>query len=332
MKLIDRGPRLTPRPRVARRALALAGSAAAITLAGCGAAPVASSSHPPGATRAGTATASPSKGSPPAATRAQRAKAEAADMLKAFAPPPGAREVTASPVPSSPLSKAPARGGPQDDDAVTVSAWWLAPGRSGRLLSWEAAHIRAPYHRNGQETFNGVQSDDYMISAVPGLFDERQLTVSAVAAGHGQVAIRVDALVDWIPARAAGDTVPATAKVAVLTYTKGDDGKPPVLATRTLTSPQQVGKLAAYLNGLPVSVPGVNYESCPFDSGGGLAIVFTARLGGPALAKATASLTGCAFVRYTMPGRPETGLGEADAGQGLLAAANHVTGLRWKIP
>ena len=107
---------------------------------------------------------------------------------------------------------------------------------------------------------------------MPGLFDYRQLTVTAAPAGHGRTAVQVDATVDWIPARRPGDTVPATAKVAVLTLTKGTGGTPPVIASTTLTAPQRVRKLAAYLNGLPLSVPGASY-GCPAGSvkyGGGL--------------------------------------------------------------
>jgi hypothetical protein len=310
------------------RTLALAGSAAAITLAGC--ASVTAAHGSPGASLAGTTTtASPAAlGSPQ-----QCARAEAASMLEAFAAPPGGRPVAATPVPSSELSTLPAGSSrPSDNDVVTGSAWWLAPGDPQRLLSWETAHIRAPYRLSGYGTVaKGIWSDDYMIAAVPGLFDFRDLTVSVTAAGHGQTAIRVDSVVDWIPVRPAGDTVPATAKVAVITESKGSSRHPPVVAAKTLTSPEQVAKLAAYLNGLPADPPGGRY-SCPAASGGELTIVFRARPGGPVLAKARAGLSGCAFLSYTMPGRPETGLGGGDAGQGLLAQINHVAGLHWTVP
>jgi hypothetical protein len=141
----------------------------------------------------------------------------------------------------------------------------------------------------------------------------------------------VDSVVNWIPARPAGDTVPATATVATATETKGSGKHPPVVSAKTVTSPEQVRKLAAYLNGLPVNPPGA-ITSCPADFGGGLTIVFQARAGGPVLARASAGLSGCGSLSYAMPGQPETGLGGGDAGPSLLAEVNRVAGLHWTVP
>ena len=327
------------RRRLADRAIVLAGcvSASALTVAGCASATAPGGS--PGASlartgSAATVAASTGPATPAAGTRPQRAAAEAARMLTAFVAPPGARRVATAPVAPIAFSQSPP-GGPEDDDIVNRSAYWLVPGATAGLLNWEAAHIHPPYHRDGDAVLgNQLSSNDYPLAAVPGLFDYRQLTVTAAPAGPGRTAVRVDATVDWIPARRPGDTVPATAKVAVLTLTKGTGGTPPVIASTTLTAPQRVRKLAAYLNGLPLSVPGASY-GCPAGSvkyGGGLTAVFRARPGGPVLAKATADLTGCAFLTYTMPGQPEVGLNGGDAGLGLLAEVNHVTGLHWKVP
>jgi DNA-binding transcriptional MerR regulator len=185
----------------------------------------------------------------------------------------------------SPLSAGPQGGRPSDDDVVTRTAWWLALGDPQKLLSWEAARIGSPDRLNGSGMNGpGVYNEFFELPAVPGLFDQRELTVSATPAGHGQTAIRVDAMVDWIPARAPGDTVPATARVAVLTETKDTNvhGKPLVVVTATLTDAKQVAALAAYLNGLPVNPPGGVY-SCPAAIGGGrIAVSFRERTDGPA--------------------------------------------------
>jgi hypothetical protein len=179
----------------------------------------------------------------------------------------------------------------------------------------------------------GVYNEFFAVPAVPGLFDQRELTVSAVAAGHGRTAIRVDAMVDWIPARAPGDTVPATARVAVLTETKGGNGngKPPVIATATLTDAEQVAALAAYLNGLPVNLPGAVYN-CPAAIGGGsIAVSFRAHTDGPGLAGGIATFEGCAFLSFTMPGQSSAEIGGPSAGNDLLAEVNRVAGLHWKV-
>jgi hypothetical protein len=260
-------------------------------------------------------------------------------MLKAFAPPAGAREVPGSPVPTSTMSRSPATSAPMDDDVVTETSWWLAPGDPQQVLAWEKAHIPSPYrYFGGGTTARGIWNDVYSIPAVPGLFDERELAVSTTAAGGGQTAIRVDALVDWVPARPSGDTVPATARVARLVETgSGSAGTPPrqqtkVIATATVTDQAQVAALAAYLNGLAVNPPG-GVSSCPASFGdSAVTLTFSARPGGPVLAMASAELDGCAFLSYTMPGQPAAGLGGGDAGGNLLDEVNHVTGLHWKVP
>ena len=266
--------------------------------------------------------------------------AEAGLILTAFAPPAGAREVPNSPVPGSVMSRASGMPTPSDNDVVTATLWWLAPGDPQQVLAWEKAHMPAMYrYFGGGTTGFGVWNDVFSIPAVPGLFDTRELAVSTTSAGGGKTAIRVDALVDWIPARPHGDTVPATARVAKLVETRSGSGGTParqattVIATATVTDPAQVAALAAYLNGLAVNPPG-GVSSCPMMSigGGTLTAAFSARPGGPALAEASAALSGCAFLTYTMPGQPTAGLGGGAAGENLLDEVNHVTGLHWKIP
>jgi hypothetical protein len=106
----------------------------------------------------------------------------------------------------------------------------------------------------------------------------------------------VAARVDWIPARPAGDTVPATVRVVTLAETAGKFGAPggeraPVIHQSTVTGPAMVAALARYLNGLPVDPPGVQ-ASCLMPAGG-LTVTFRARAGGPVLARAAAEAGGC---------------------------------------
>jgi hypothetical protein len=318
------------------RAAALAACpvlAACVALAAAAAGCASPAAPAPRSSPAATGLASPSP--PSTGTPERQAEAEAARMLTAFTPPSGARAVSRSPVPSSPLSAGPQGSRPSDDDVVTRTAWWLAPGDPQQLLSWEVAHIGSPDWLNGSGMNGpGVYNEFFELPAVPGLFGQRELTVSAVAAGHGRTAIRVDAMVDWIPARAPGDTVPATARVAVLTETKDTNihGKPPVIMTATLTDPKQVATLAAYLNRLPVNPPGAVY-SCPAAIGGGsIAVSFRARTDGPGLAGAGATFAGCAFLTFTKPGQSPTGIGGPAAGNDLLTEVDRVADLHWKVP
>ena len=338
MRFLPRCRRAPGRARAVLPALILAGWLAVAGLAGCAAAPApaphAHASHP-GSAPASVVTSPASSGTPK-----QQAVADAELMLKAFAPPAGAREVSGSPVPGSAMSGSPETPTPMDDDVVTETSWWLAPGDPQQVLAWERAHLPSLYQYSGDGTmgFNSIWSDFFNIPAVPGLFDTRELAVSTTAASGGQTAIRVDALVDWIPARPSGDTVPATAQIAKLVETGSSlVGTPPrqsttVIAAATVTDQAQVAALAAYLNGLAVNPPG-GVSSCPMSTGAGaLTVTFSARLGGPTLATASAALTGCQFLSYSMPGRQPIGLGGAPSGENLLNEVDHVTGLHWTIP
>jgi len=256
-------------------------------------------------------------------------------MLKAFAPPPGARPVSASPVPSSTISQGPQAERPAGDDVVTATAWWLAPGDPQGLLHWEVTHLPAPYVLLGQGTpGKGAWSDDYQLKPVAGLFDDRVLAVSATAAGRGRTAIRVDALVDWVPARAPGDTIPATAAVvsAVLTRSASDTWRPRqvLVSTATVTDPAQVRALVAYLNNLPLQPPGASYNCPPFE-GGTLTLTFRARAGGPVLAKAFGIVSGCQLLQLQVTGgQPISWL--LGAAENWFHQVMRVTGLRWKVP
>jgi len=63
-------------------------------------------------------------------------------------------------------------------------------------------------------------------------------------------------------------------------------------------------------------------------TGGGLTVTFSARPGGPALAEASATLSGCAFLSYTMPGKQAVALGGGAAGENQLDEVNHVMAQR----
>ncbi len=324
MRLLPRRRR-PGRPHAARPALILSGCLALAALAGCAAVHESSpQAHAP----------SPAPSS--SGTPEQRAVANAGLMLKAFAPPAGAREVSGSPVPASAMGRSPATPTPSDDDVVTETSWWLAPGDPQQVLAWERAHIPSPYrYFGGGMTGSGIWNDVFNIAAVPGLFDERGLAVSTTtAAGGGQTAIRVDALVDWIPVRPGGDTIPASATnlALVLTGNVSHTGQPvqQVTATATITDAATVREIAAYLSTLPVQPPGAVYN-CPPNVGGTLTLTFRARPGGPTLATASAIVSGCQDLQLTLPGGKPL-YWEGDAGEQLFDEVVRVTGLKWQLP
>jgi hypothetical protein len=135
------------------------------------------------------------------------------------------------------------------------------------------------------------------------------------------------------PASAVRIAIPARARVATLVETKyhfASDQAPTVIGTVTVTDPAKVRQVVAYLNGLTVN-PLDSSWSCPQPSGN-IAVTFSARPGGPALATASAGIGGCAILTCTVPGEPPIWLGGGAAGDNLLNAVDRVTGLHWTIP
>jgi hypothetical protein len=104
------------------------------------------------------------------------------------------------------------------------------------------------------------------------------------------------------------------------------DRKPPKPVT--ITDQATVRKLTALINGLALFPPGA--FNCPADFGGTLVLTFRAGPGTAALAVATAHLSGCDGVGFTIGGtsQPELAGSGTDGGAAILKTA----GLSWKIP
>jgi hypothetical protein len=302
----------------------------ALMLAGCG---TVTPATPAGAR---TATASPGTGSPPTSgTPQQRAKADAAAILAAFVPPPGATR----------LSSAPGTGGgellrpafredtPNQVNAVT---WWHVPRTSPQwVLQWENVRLPRQFGQPGWGTSGPAAFRTWNLRVVPGVLNERQLMVEAVSDGKGSTDVRVGAHVDWLSPRPGWAYVPDTTRAVVITPVPGpnDKKKPPV--PLTVTDPARVRALVSLVNALPASPSGV--FSCPFDDGRGVRLTFLARVGGPVLATAFAKSNGCGGVLLVIgPGQLSTG--DAVPGQAGLsggpAVADHalaISGMRWKL-
>jgi hypothetical protein len=250
-------------------------------------------SAPPGAAIA-TATAS-TVVSRPAATPQQRAVADAAAILAAFAVPPGARRLADAPdVAGGVLKEPPVLSA--TPDLVDDASWWQAPGSPQAVLGWEQAHLPRRFSATGNGEIFGpgrptAWSDSFSLAAVPGVLNSRQLIVEAVSSENGQTMLRVDAQVTWLPAKSATERVPSTARVVTITPIPGLDsrGRPPTPAT--LNDATAVRRIASLVNAMPVLLPG-SY-SCPMDTGQGLRLTFRAAPGGPAVATTTIGLDGC---------------------------------------
>jgi hypothetical protein len=295
---------MRPHLRAAPGTLLLMTACAAMAVAGCG------------TTRAATGPATASR------TPRERAVADAAALLKAFAVPPGARR----------LPKAP--GALKAPITILVSttrvdkvSFWRAPGQPQAVLAWEQAHLPRQF-TPGDEDF-GPPSWDRMfsLSPVPGVLDVRELVVEVTGAGNGQTAIRVDAQVSWQPPRPASERVTSAAHVVTLTQLPSLDPharRPP--APVTITDLAVVRRLAALVDGLQLSTIGPG-ASCPAAFGGGIRLTFRARAGGPPLAVAQGPAT-CGTVQFSAGGKQQPALQLTDS---FIPQVLRLAGLHWKV-
>jgi hypothetical protein len=140
-------------------------------------------------------------------------------------------------------------------------------------------------------------------------------------------------------ARPASEKVPAAAQAVTISMGQGgnqgglmnpggNQGSQVPPKPVTITNRAQVDALKALINGLALFPPGT--YSCPADFGDDLVLTFRAGPGTPALAVATADLSGCDSVSLTINGKPQPALAGpgTDNGPRILKTA----GLPWKIP
>jgi hypothetical protein len=282
----------------------LAAVATAVVLAGCG--------HATGE----TITVAHISQSP-----AQLAESDAASMLAAFVPPPGA--VRSGPISVHTLASPPEWSA--TPDRVLRTGWWHVAGQPAAELAWVREH-----RPSGMSL--SVWTDQFIqfsLPAVPGVLTQRWLIVSVAGDGPGATAIRVDAEVDWEPARPPGERIPAAARAVTIAQIPGMNGltgKPAAPSSRpvTITGLAKVARIAAVVDGLPLFPPGT--WSCPSDTGQGIKLTFRAWAGGPVLAVVSGDDGGCGGVSVTVGGRSMPALWHgAQLQQQVLAIA----GIRW---
>jgi hypothetical protein len=311
--------------RAIRRALGVTTLAACAALAGCAAAGTTTERGTVPATAAASrtaATASPRPAS--AATPGQRAVADAAAILTAFVPPPGARRLPKTPGTDGGLLKFPSSTVVSTALVDDVS-FWLAPGQPPAVLAWEQAHLPRRF-TPADEGFGPTIWRMFSLPPVPGVLTDRELVVEVIAAGGGQAAIRVDAQVAWQPPRPPGERVPSSARVvtvAAVPYTAAGAGRLP--APVTVTGAAVVARLAAFVDGLRLSTIGV--ASCPAFLAPGVRLTFRARPGGPALAVAEGPAS-CGTVAFTVGGRQQPALQAPD---GFVSRVLAIAGLPWRL-
>jgi hypothetical protein len=289
----------------------LTAACAAVAVAGC------ATPH----TTTGPVTAASQTAAP--RTPRERALADAAAILKAFAVPPGARRLPRAPdALKAPITTLVSTA------LVDEVSFWRSPGQPRAVLAWEQAHLPGRF-TPGDEDF-GPPSWDRMfsLSPVPGVLTARDLVVEVTAAGNGQTAIRVDAQVSWQPPRPAFERVPSASRVVTIIQlpSLGPHARR-LPRPATITNLAVVRRLAALADSLQLSTIGPG-ASCPPALGGGIKLTFAARAGGPPLAAAQGPAA-CGTVQFSADGKRQPALQLTDS---FIPQVLKLAGLHWKIP
>ncbi|MCW2931071.1 MAG: hypothetical protein JWM19_2033 [Actinomycetia bacterium] len=256
-------------------------------------------------------------------TPQQQAKADAAAMLAAFVPPPGARRLSSAPTGS---------GGVLKHKAFTVGvanqlddvSFWRVPASAASVLNYEKAHLprqfkltswgsvgdtygtppkpghplRGPSQPHPIGNTYGAWYDQWSLPGVPGVIDLRDLTVELTDPSSSVTYVRIDSNVAWIPPRPATEKVPAGVKVVTITASPDANHPKGTPAPVTVTSPAKVAQIVALLDGLSLKTSST--FSCPMEQGEGITLSFRAKPGGPVLATASEWIPSCGSVNFTI--------------------------------
>lgn len=287
----------------------------AVLAAGCGTAASAQTvaAHPTQTSEIHSMSSQPAAGTPQ-----RRAAAEAKTILGKFVPPPGAVRLAQRP-------KLPSGSGTMSlvyTTTVHATGYWRVRGDATTLLAWEKAHISRSFSR--QDVIIGPPdwNTDYTLPPVPGVFAAREMNVQYYDVGGGETVIMADAMVAWEPPRPATEVVPASARAVTIDgYTLSS----PHPETATITSAPAVRRLAALVNGLPLSTIGA--VSCPV--GAGFTLTFRDSVNGPPVAVAGGP-DGCGTVTFTLNGKEQPALMVLNQ-TSYDSAVLKIAGLPWKL-
>jgi hypothetical protein len=258
-------------------------------------------------------------------TLRQRASKDAAAILRSFAVPPGGHPLAGPLSLPGGLLKSPITFLGSNWE-VHQTAFWEAQGSPQALLAWEQAHLPDRFTLGDADFGPPAWDRDFQL-APEGVLVTREMVVEVASAGGGQTGIRVDAWVAWQPPRPAGSLIPPAARtVTIAELYNGAPAPGSLPAPVTITDPATVRKLAAVIDGLPLSTLPADVP-CPFSPHRFLSLTFRARPGGPALAIVQTDQQ-CDGVALTVGGRQQPPLQNEPA---LDPQILKLAGRPWKL-
>lgn len=205
---------------------------------------------------------------------------------------------------------------------VDAVGYWRVRGDAPVLQAWEKTHISRSFSRRdviiGPPSWNTV----YSLPAVPGVLITREMNVQCYDVGGGATVIMAAAMVLWQPPRPASEVIGGSVSVLTIASSGPWQGNPvPV----TITSAPVVRRVAALLNGLPVSMAATQRLPCPM--GAGFTLTFRAAVGAPAIAVAIGPAE-CGVLHLRLTGKAEPDLQPPSS---YRATILKITGLHWEL-
>jgi hypothetical protein len=296
-------------------------AAGALVIAGCGTTHASSGAS-------GSSTSSPVTARSAAVTPKQRATADAASILASFVPPAGAGRLSGASAASPAGSALKAPLAVLDPaNVVDQVSWWRVSGTPQTVLAWEKAHLPSRFTAAGTVTTGNPPArwtGEYSLPPVSGVLATRQLDVQAVSAGSGKTDLRVDAQVQWVPAKSPSEQVPSSATAVTVSARSGPVAGAKTPAPVTITSQATVRKLASLVNGLALAPQGLMH--CPVSMDRAVQLAFRDGAAGPVVTTVIAGLSDCQGVTFYSGGKAQPAL----AGGGTVAQqVLSIAGLHW---
>lgn len=252
-------------------------------------------------------------GHPHQASRHELALVDARGLLGRVPLPPAAEQVARL---GGQLSNPPQTIG---GNLVDLHRFFTVKGSRTSALRFFQQHPPTGSRKDGSGSVGSVSTGvtlQFLVFEWPptaGLFNNREVIVTAVQKSPDLTGLRIDAQVTWLPAKPPGDVVLAGATQLTVSLSSGPN--PGATGRRvTTSSPSLIAAIRSRINRLGVLPPG-NF-SCPVDSGQQMTMIFRRAVHSSPLAVVRADSAGCETVSVTEGGQTAE---PVLSGRGLVA-------------
>lgn len=195
---------------------------------------------------------------PPPGSRTQALQL-AESLVAHVALPPGSARVRG---PEPPVLRPWDPSGLSAPETVEASGLWTSPASTDQVSAFASAHPPAGTRFFTQflasPSQTATQVDDLLTTFPPGIANGAVAVLIASGSQGGSV-VRVNVIVGWYPPRSAAERVPPGMRAVTVSVTIA--AVKSRIVSRTFTSAEMVGRLAALLNGMNAS-PSIADRSC----------------------------------------------------------------------